>query len=184
VTRGDWSCCDSLLRVQPPGVQHEQEWDENQGMAMTDDASLLGDYLEHLDARIRARSNTPTAKDEEEGLARLPQTVEHLCAANPPECLALIVQALREVQSPHLVQAIGEELLDNLLNEHAAALDTRIAVLLRTDQQFRFAFASGKHSSVDPALADEWVQILQDLGTTKQRERKRLWALLGGRREP
>lgn len=148
----------------------------DEGMTVTADAVLLREYLEHLHARIRARSNTPTAKDEEEGRARLPETVLRLCAASPPECLALIVQALREVSSPHLVQAIGDELLENLLNEHAPALDAQIAVLLRTDQRFRFAFASGKHASVDPSLVNDWVEILQDLGTTKQRERKRLWA--------
>lgn len=145
-------------------------------MTLTDDSALLREYLEHLHARIRARSNTPTAKDDEEGRARLPETVRRLCAVNPAECLALIVQALREVHSPHLVQAIGDELLENLLNEHAAALDAQIAVLLRTDQRFRFAFASGTHASVDPSLVNEWVEILQELGTTKQRERKRLWA--------
>lgn len=131
---------------------------------MTDDRLPLREYLEHLDARIRARS-TP-----------LPESVTQLSAANPAECLALIVQALGEVNSANLIQAIGDGLLEDLLNEHAAALADQIAALLRTNQRFRFAFASGTYASVDPDLINEWVEVLQEIGTSKQRERKRLWA--------
>lgn len=46
-----------------------------------------------------------------------------------------------------------------------------------TDDRFRFAFASGVFSSVDPLLIDGWLLIFRDLGTTKQAERKRLWAM-------
>jgi hypothetical protein len=126
--------------------------------------SALREYLDHLDARIRARS-TP-----------LPESAAQLCAAAPAECLAMIVAALAAVHSANLVQAIGDGLLENLLNEHAATLADRVAVLLRTNQRFRFAFASATLASVDPDLLNEWFEVLQEIGTSKQRERKRLWA--------
>ena len=138
-------------------------------------SSALPAYIEHLHARIRARSNTPTPRDHQENLAVLPDRVSELCKTDPRECLALIVSALEEVTSAHLVQAIGDGLLEDLLNQNAAAIHDEIARLLRSNQRFRFAFASGTHSSVDPSLINEWVELLRDLGTTKQAERKRLW---------
>ena len=138
--------------------------------------ALLPKYVEHLKARIRARSNTPTATDKEQGLATLPESVSQLCANDPQECLALIVAALREASSPHLVQAIGDGLLDTLLNSHADRLGDQVAALLRSDERFRFAYASSSHASVDPAVISEWVEVLKSLGTTKQAQRKRLWA--------
>ncbi len=125
---------------------------------------LLRQYIEHLEARVRSQS-TP-----------LPDSVNDLCKSDPKACLALVVDALSEVKSPNLVHAIGDEVLENLLNEHAGGLEPEIASLLRNDQRFRYAFASGRHASVDPALIADWVRILQDLGTTKQAERKRLWS--------
>jgi hypothetical protein len=142
---------------------------------MTDSPALLSRYLEHLHARIRERASTPTARDQEERLAILPPDIDRLCSDKPEECLSLISAALGDVDSPHLIQAIGDGLLDNLLNESAAALRDEIATLLRTSQRFRFAFASGKHASVDPGDLNDWTEILRDLGTTKQAERKRLW---------
>lgn len=137
--------------------------------------SLLAEYVEHLHARIRRQSNTPTPRDEEEDLASLPGSVSQLCGSEPNECLELILAALREADSPHLVQAIGEELLDDLLNEHSQEIHDRTVALLRTDQAFRFAFACARYASVDPSVVDEWLTVLQELGTTKQRERKKLW---------
>jgi DNA-binding transcriptional MerR regulator len=148
---------------------------QNRESSMTVGSSLLQSYLEHLQARVRARSNTPDAGDQEAGV--LPAAIRRLSTDDPEACLALIVEALHQVSSPHLIQAAGEELLEDLLNEHSAALDAQIATLLRNDQRFRFAFASGTYSSVDPSLLDDWMRILQSLGTTKQNERKRLWAM-------
>jgi hypothetical protein len=105
----------------------------------------------------------------------LPETISRLCTAQPGECLTLIVEALEEVSSPNLVQAIGDGLLENLLNEHSDALSEQVANLLRGNPRFRFAFACGAHASVDPSLINEWAAIFQQLGTSKQRERKRLW---------
>ncbi len=132
-------------------------------------SSTLSEYLDHLAALLRARSNTAAGRD-------LPDAVRDLCSRDPHACLELIVDALAAVDSPHLIQAIGDELLDNLLNEHSSQLQMEIVTLLRTNQRFRFAFASGRHSSVDPAIVAEWVDVLRELGTTKQRERKRLWS--------
>src|SRR5687768_7673468 len=103
---------------------------------MTVGSSLLAEYLEHLHARIRARSSTPTLRDQEEGLANLPASVSQLCRTHPHDCLELILAALREVNSPHIVQAIGDELLANLLNEHSGELHEQTATLLRGDQRF------------------------------------------------
>lgn len=131
---------------------------------MTEPSALLPEYLEHLRARLRAC--TP-----------LPDSVAHFCRERPAECLALITQALQEVRSPNLIQAIGDGLLQNLLNENSEALRAEVAVLLRTSERFRFAFASGTFSSVDTVLIDEWLEVFQALGTSKQAERKRLWTM-------
>ena len=142
---------------------------------MTFAPSLLAEYAEHLHARIRRQSNTPTPRDEEEGLATLPDSVSALCTTQPHDCLELIVAALREATSPHIVQAIGDGLLENLLNEHSQEVHDETIALLRTEERFRFAFACGNFASVDPSLVDEWLTTLRDLGTTKQKERKKMW---------
>lgn len=142
---------------------------------MTVAPSLLAEYLEHLQARLRHQSNTPTPRDEESDLATLPDSVSDLCSTQPHDCLELILAALRETTSPHIVQAIGDGLLENLLNEHSQEIHDQTVALLQTDQQFRFAFACGNFASVDPSLVDEWLTTLRDLGTTKQAERKKLW---------
>ena len=95
----------------------------------------------------------------------------------------MVMAVLPELGSPNLIQSVGDGLLEDLLNEHAGSLYDEIASLLRTSQRFRFAFACGTYASVDPAVVDDWMRILQDIGTTKQRERKRLWSTRGGLRE-
>jgi hypothetical protein len=131
---------------------------------MTGHSSLLPDYLEHLRARMHGRQP-------------LPESIAQFCTKDPTACLDLITEALREVRSPNLIQAIGDGLLQNLLNESSEALRTEVAGLLRTNQRFRFAFASGTFSSVDTVLIDEWLEVFQELGTSKQAERKRLWTV-------
>ncbi len=131
---------------------------------MTTPSPLLPEYLEHLRARLRVR--TP-----------LPDSLAHFCTEQPAECLSLITRALQEVRSPNLIQAIGEGLLQNLLNESSEVLRAEVAALLRTNERFRFAFASGTFSSVDTVLIDEWLEVFQALGTSKQAERKRLWTV-------
>lgn len=139
---------------------------------MTDDPVCLAQYLGHLTARLRAQSRKLQAP--------LPQCVSEM---KPHDALAVAVEALEKVNSPNLIQAVGDGLVQDLLNEHASLLGAEVADLLRTNQRFRFAFACGSHASVDPAIINEWVEILRDLGTTKQAERKRLWSARGGLRE-
>lgn len=131
---------------------------------MTEPSSLLPEYLAHLRARLRAREP-------------LPASVALFCREQPAECLALITQALQEVRSPNLIQAVGDGLLQNLLNESSETLRAEVAGLLRRNERFRFAFASGTFSSVDTQLIDEWLEVFQALGTSKQAERKRLWTV-------
>lgn len=131
---------------------------------MTKHSALLPEYLEHLRARLRAREP-------------LPDAIAHFCTEQPAECLALITEALQQVRSPNLIQAIGDGLLQNLLNESSETLRADVAGLLQRNERFRFAFASGTFSSVDTQLIDEWLQVFQQLGTSKQAERKRLWTV-------
>ena len=132
---------------------------------MTNGPSLLPAYLEHLQARVRGESRTT-----------LPAPVSRLCTEAPAECLSLIIAALGEARSPNLIAAVGDGLLENLLNEHSEDLRAAVADLLRTNETFRFAFASGTHASVDTLLIDEWLAVFRELGTTKGAERKRLWS--------
>jgi hypothetical protein len=134
---------------------------------MTVDSALLREYVEHLHARIRARSTSSSAP--------LPDRIRQQCAADPRACLELVVAALQEATTPHVVHAIGDGLLEDLLNEHTGKLFDETVDLLRNNQRFRFAFASGTHSSVDPSVISDWVELLKRLGTTKQAERKKLW---------
>src|SRR5215212_3183009 len=131
-------------------------------------SDLLAPYLQHLEARIRARQH--------QDLARLPPELAAFCSSQPAQCLQLVIRALEAVTTPQLVQAIGEELLDNLLNESSAAIHAEVSDQLRTNRKFRQAFACATYASVDPAIVSEWVEIFQELGTTKKAERKSLWA--------
>lgn len=142
---------------------------------MADSANLLAAYLGHLQARVRLRQGRSTAADRDANLAVLPESISTRCSRDPEECLAMIVRALAEPLGPEAVAAIGEGLLEDLLNEHAGKIADEVAAELRTNQRFRQAFGFGNHSSVDPALIEEWVRIFQSLGTTKERERKSTW---------
>ena len=117
-------------------------------------------YLEHLQARVR------------EPKRALPDDISEFCSSNPEGCFALILSALESVMTPQAIIAIGDELLENLLNESSGRLGAQVSQQLRTNKTFRQAFAFGNYASVDPALLADWVQIFQDLGTTKDAERK------------
>ena len=88
----------------------------------------------------------------------------------------MVLRALEQVDSPHLVHAIGDGLLEDLLNASAAELQTDLTEQLISNQKFRQAFACGNHASVDTAIISEWVNTLRDIGTTKKAERKSLWS--------
>src|SRR6187431_121706 len=115
----------------------------------------LAAYLEHLEARVR------------EPKRALPGDLSAFCSSNPKDCLALILTALERVTTPQAIIAIGDELLENLLNESSGRLDGEVSQQLRANKKFRQAFAFGNYASVDPAIVADWVQIFQDLGTTK-----------------
>lgn len=136
-------------------------------------------YLEHLRARLRAREGRPTDADKESGLAVLPTGISALCSREPRSCLDLIVRALAEPVAPEVVAAIGDGLLDDLLNENAGKIADQVSEELRTNRRFRQAFGFGKHASVDPAVIEDWVTIFQKLGTTKEKERKSTWKRKG-----
>jgi hypothetical protein len=136
---------------------------------MASESPCLTQYLSHLAARLRAHSR--------KGQEPLPDCVNEI---SDSERLALVVDALQHVKSPNLVHAVGDGLLEHMLNDRGAALSEEITTLLRTNQRFRFAFSCGTHASVDPSLIDEWLEVLRELGTTKQAERKRLWSARGG----
>ena len=139
---------------------------------MAEQRDLLPIYLEHVDARLRLRRAKPSP--EVRKLAVLPDSVARLCSEEPRQCLDLIVRALAETDAPDAIEAIGDQLLEYLLNESSGRIAPELAELLRENKKFRQAFACAKHSSVDPALISDWVNILQSLGTTKDAERKSL----------
>jgi hypothetical protein len=124
---------------------------------------LLDQYLPHVDARVRSRQT-----------AVLPAEIATLCSQDPRACLELILRALESATTPAAIEAIGNELLQNLLNEHSGRIGAEVSELLRENKRFRQAFSCGKHASVDPALIAEWVLIFESLHTTKQQERKAL----------
>ena len=142
---------------------------------MPDSNDHLSSYLEHLQARVRARQKRPTASDKERGLATLPEAIESACSADPAGCLDLIVRALAEPLAPEMVAAIGDGLLQDLLNENAGRIADQVSEQLRRSKRFRQAFGFGNYSSVDPAVFEDWVAILERLGTTKEKERKSTW---------
>lgn len=135
----------------------------------------LAEYLKHLHARVRSQLGRPTARDEEEDLAILPPTLAEFCTREPRKCLDLLVRALAEPVAPEVVRAIGDNLLENLLNENSAKIADEVSAALRNNKRFRQAFAFGDYASVDPAVISDWVRVFQDLGTTKEAERKSLW---------
>lgn len=143
------------------------------------EADRLAEYLEHLQARVRARQGRSTTADKAGNRAILPANIAALCAREPGECLDLIVRALGETIAPEAVAAIGDGLLEDLLNENAGRIADRVSDQLRTNKKFRQAFGFGNHSSVDPAVIEEWVAIFASLGTTKERERKSTWRSAG-----
>jgi hypothetical protein len=146
---------------------------------MSELVDRLPEYLRHLQAKARARLGRSTTEDREANLAMLPASIAALCSREPEECLALIVRALAEPLVPEAVAVVGEGLLEDLLNEHAGRIADKVAEELRTNQRFRQAFGFGNHSSVDPAVIEEWVRVFQTLGTTKERERKSTWRRAG-----
>ena len=142
---------------------------------MSEPVDPLAQYLEHLQARARARLNRPTAADKEGDLATLPASIASLCSREPRACLDLIVRALAEPLAPEAVAAVGDGLLEDLLNESAGKIADQVSVELRKSRKFRQAFGFGKHASVDPAVIEDWVAIFEALGTTKEKERKSTW---------
>jgi hypothetical protein len=129
-------------------------------------ADLLASFLDHLHARIRAGG----------GRAALPAPLDALAREQPAVGLALVVDALREAETPEVVRVIGDGLLETLLNESSNAIATDVAAHLRKNKRFRQAFAFGEHTSVDPALLGDWNDVLQSLGTSKKAERRGLWS--------
>ena len=138
----------------------------------TEPTDLLSRYLEHIDARIRLRRAKPT--DEVRRLAVLPPDISALTSADPRACLDLILRALDETTDPEKIEAIGDQLLEYLLNESSGRIASDIAAQLRDNKKFRQALACAHYSSVDTALVADWVNIFQSLGTTKDAERKSL----------
>jgi len=142
---------------------------------MTEATDRLPEYLTHLQARIRERQHRLTAADRESGLATLPPSIDALCAGHPRECLDLIIRALAGSLTPEGIAVIGDGLLQDLLNGSAGTIADEVSSELRRNTKFRQAFGFGNHSSVDPAVIEEWVSVLESLGTTKERERKSTW---------
>jgi len=143
------------------------------GLMKTQDPLAL--YLEHIQARLRAREGRATTADKERSLAVLPAGISELCSREPGRCLDLILRALAEPVAPQVVAAIGDGLLEDLLNESAGRIADQVSAELRKNKKFRQAFGFGKHASVDPAVIEEWVAVLKSLGTTKEKERKSTW---------
>jgi hypothetical protein len=132
---------------------------------MAEHQGLLASYIEHLEARTRAQRGTRVP---------IPNAISHHCSEQPRECLDLVLTALERAETSRTVEAIGDGLLESLLNEHADRISQDVADHLRTNGRFRQAFASGTHSSVDPTIMEDWLAVFQDLGTTKAAERKSL----------
>ena len=135
-------------------------------MKQSDIARLVEEYVQHLDARIRASGKATSVV--------LPAQVSDLCTNDPKSCLDLILRTLERDLHREAVRAVGDELLENLLNENSAAIADEVANELKNNKRFRQAFAFGNHASVDPTLTEEWAAIFQRLGTTKAAERKSL----------
>ena len=134
-------------------------------------AKLVDEYVEHLHARVRASGKT----DVDDDAAFLSTELSGFCTREPKACLDLILRTLERELPRHAIAAIGDGLLENLLNENSAAIADEVAHELKNNRRFRQAFAFGNHASVDPAIVEDWVAIFQRLGTTKDAERKSLW---------
>ena len=139
---------------------------------MTENDDPLPAYLQHLQARIRARGRAAAGGGVHESLARL-------CSREPEACFDLIVRALDEALGAEFVVAIGNGLLEDLLNENAAQLADRVSLELRRNERFRQAFSFGRHASVDTAIIEGWVSVFRNLGTTRAKERKRTFRRSG-----
>lgn len=139
---------------------------------MTSTAELRARYIEHLEARIRARNDAAPGPE----FAAFEQELATLRTEHPKDCLALILDTLPHLSSANLVQAVGAGLLEDLLNDRAAAVHDEVVAALGRDERFRQAFACGTFASVDPSEMAEWIDALRDAGTTKQAERKRLFS--------
>lgn len=124
---------------------------------------LLAAYLAHIHARAKRDGEV------------LPEALAALASREPEKCLELIVQVLAETLTPEEIRAVGNELLENLINESAGKISDRVSAELRKNRKFRQAFAFGNYASVDPAVLADWVKVFQDLGTTKAAERKSVW---------
>lgn len=146
---------------------------------MTDASAHLARYLEHIQARLRTREGRATTADKEGNLAVLPSDIAELCSREPAQCLDLVLRALAEPVAPQVVAAIGDGLLEDLLNDSAGRIADQVSAELRKNRKFRQAFGFGKHASVDPAVIEDWVAVLQSLGTTKEKERKSTWKRTG-----
>jgi len=137
---------------------------------------LLELYLRHLAHRVKsAGKNLRTYSDEEHDLLIIPDEVSAFCSSGPEACLQVVCDALAATSSPQIIAAIGDGLLEDLLNGKATLLRREVAHQLRTSKKFRQAFANGEYSSVPPEIVVEWVAIFQQLGTSKEAERRSLW---------
>jgi hypothetical protein len=139
----------------------------------------LSRYVEHIEARLRADQGHRTPRDMEEDLAVLPTELAAFCTTQPKECLEMVIRALQQATVPEFIRAVGDELLENLLNENSAVIHMEVVNQLRTNRRFRQAFACANYPSVDPFVIAEWIEIFQELGTTKTAERKSLWSRAG-----
>ena len=137
---------------------------------------LLGLYLRHLAERVKSvGQNLRGRPEEEDDLLILPFEILEQCSASPLACLQLICDALAATSSPEVTAAIGDDLLESLLNGKASVLRREVAMQLQTNKKFRQAFANGEYSAVHPEIVAEWVAIFRELGTTKEIERRSLW---------
>jgi hypothetical protein len=133
---------------------------------MPDRAELLAEYLDHVRARVTSGG----------GRAAVPARIAALCREQPHECLALILEALEEPVTPEHVRVVGDGLVEELLSESSDAVAAEVSTHLQKNKRFRQAFAFGDYTSVDPAVLGEWVDVLESLGTSKKKERTRLWS--------
>ena len=140
-------------------------------MAETPD-QLLDLYLRHLD--VQNRSTQEALSEDDEEIRVLPEEVASFCKHEPRAGLKLILRALEASKSPEVVAAVGRGLLENLLNT-TPEIRFEVATELMNNKKFRQAFACGEYPSVHPEIVAEWVAIFQDLGTTKDVERRSLW---------
>jgi len=143
-------------------------------VVMASEFDPLRQYREHLEAWLRARRGRSTPDDLDEDRFILSDEIAAFRRTHPHECLNLVLHVLRDSPTSELIEAVGDELLEDLLNENSAVVHSEVLHQLRNNRSFRQAFACGTYSSVDPAIISEWVNVFRDLGTTKSDERKSL----------